>query len=188
MPVLGILLRTISLLRLCFPPSGNDSVSWNLPTHSSSPPPCSLPSSTLINGKQKTAQPGVFVFRRPCRFYQSSLGAMKPISDGVTRFRRIRGCRCVLKARAHLAVSSGTIAAAGACVPAGAVILCGGFDHIAGPCILGSRAPMSPGLRWGRSGFPSPGILRKKTGSLLLCCSLKNSRLPELPRFQRYSV
>ena len=33
---------------------------------------------------------------------------------------------------------------------------------------------MSPGLRWGRSGFPSPGILRKKTGSLLLCCSLKN--------------
>ena len=56
-----------------------------------------------------------------------------------TRFRRIRGCRCVLKARAHLAVSSGTIAAAGACVPAGAVIFCGGFDHIAGACILGSR-------------------------------------------------
>ena len=82
MPVLGILLRTISLLRLCFPPSGNDSVSWNLPAHSSRPPPCSLPSGTLINGKQKTAQPGVFVFRRPCRFYQSSLGAMKPISDG----------------------------------------------------------------------------------------------------------
>ena len=47
---------------------------------------------------------------------------------------------------------------------------------------------MSPGLRWGRSGFPSPGILRKKTGSLLLRCSLKSSRLPELPRFQRYSV
>ena len=64
MPVLGILLRTISLLRLCFPPSGNDSVSWNLPTHSSSPPPCSLPSSTVA-------------FRTKCKIFSRHL--QKPI-------------------------------------------------------------------------------------------------------------
>lgn len=52
MPVLGILLRTISLWRLCFPSFGNNSVSWNfysyILNHSLSPAICALPGSGIF--------------------------------------------------------------------------------------------------------------------------------------------